>query len=335
MIDWRIERIVNFDFASGDLCKDGFVHFGFHDRDGKQYVVEHQKHFVGLVSGNGRLEWTVANRTVFEGVPNIPAELSYPMYVDSMPDGTLVCSNFGNNRLYRIDVSKMDTKLFVDGSALGMKKAGNCVVDDEEYVWVNEVEGCRVWRFDSTGKPVLTLGDGKPGFQSEVADFDEVRFDWIYDIRRGPDGNIYVLDSKNFAVRMIDIRSRRVHTLAGTGKGGYEGDGGNARSATFGSNPEEHFDGPISVSVDEDGNIYVGDRQNHVVRMIHRKTGIIRTIAGNHQSIDGQRNKPNETNPLKLNLPEISSMDYDRGRLFVPTDITTDLGDLIVLRKPR
>jgi hypothetical protein len=36
IIDWRIERIVNFDFASGDLCKDGFVHFGFHDRDGKQ-----------------------------------------------------------------------------------------------------------------------------------------------------------------------------------------------------------------------------------------------------------------------------------------------------------
>jgi hypothetical protein len=69
--------------------------------------------------------------------------------------------------------------------------------------------------------------------------------------------------------------------------------------------------------------------------MIHRKTGIIGTIAGNRHSIDGQRNKPNETDPLRLNLPKISSMDYDRGRLFVPTDITTDLGDLIVLRKPR
>ena len=49
MIDWEIERIINFDFASGDLCKDGFVHFGFHDREGKQYAVEHQKHFLGLV----------------------------------------------------------------------------------------------------------------------------------------------------------------------------------------------------------------------------------------------------------------------------------------------
>ena len=335
MIGWTIERIVNFDFGSGDLSKDGFVHFGFHDRQGKQYVVEHQKHFLGLLGENDKLEWTVANRPVFEGVPNILAELSYPMYVDSMPDGALVCSNFGNNRLYRIDVGKMEAQLFVDGAALGMKKVGNCVVDNEECVWVNEVEGCRVWRFDSTGKPVLTLGDGKPGFQSDVADYDEARFNWIYDIRRGPDGNIYVLDSKNFAVRMIDIRSHRVYTLAGTGRGGYEGDGGNARSATFGSSPQEHFDGPISLSLDEEGDIFVGDRYNHVVRMIDRKTGIIRTIAGNHQSIDGQRNNPHETNPFKLNLPKISSMDYHNDRLLIPTDITTDVGDLIVLRKSR
>jgi len=333
MIDWEIERIINFDFESGDLCKDGFVHFGFHDKEGKQYAVEHQKHFVGLVDDNYKLKWTAANRTMFDGVPNILAELKYPMYIDSMHEGTLVISNFGNNRLYRIDTRRMEASLFVDGSALGMKGAGNCVVDEEECVWVNEVEGCRIWRFDSTGKPVLKLGDGTPGFQSHVADFDEVRFNWIYDIRKGPDGNIYVLDSKNFAVRMIEIRSRRVCTLAGTGKGGYEGDGGDARFATFGSSPNEHFDGPISLSLDEEGNIYVGDRYNHTVRMIHGKTGIIRTIAGDPQSTDEQKNNPNESNPLKLNLPKISSMDYHNGRLFIPTDITEHSGDLVVLRK--
>lgn len=206
-------------------------------------------------------------------------------------------------------------------------------MDDEECVWVNEVEGCRVWRFDSTGKPVLTLGDGEPGFQSGVVGFDEVRFNWIYDIRRGPDGNIYVLDSGNFAVRMIDVDSATVLTLAGTGRGGYDGDGGNARSATFGSDPRARFNGPISLSLDEDGNIYVGDRFNHVVRMIVKETGIITTIAGQHESTAGKSNDPETTDPLKLNLPEISSMDYYHRRLFVPTDIAEDSGDLIVLRK--
>jgi hypothetical protein len=331
MIDWKIERIIS--FGSNELIKDGFVHFGFHDKLGKQYALEHRKHFLGLVGAGDKLEWTVASETVFAGVPNITAKLKFPIYVDTLPDGTLIVSNFGSSRIYRIDISRMKARLFVDGSALGMKNAGNCVVDDEGYVWVNEVEGCRIWRFDSTGKPALSLGDGNPGFQSDPADFDQVRFNWIYDIRKGPDGSIYVLDSKNFAVRMMDVKNRSVVTLAGTGKGGYDGDGGNARLATFGSDPNEHFDGPISLSVDENSNIYVGDRYNHVVRMIDRETGIIRTIAGDHKRFVEQSNDSTETNPLKLNLPKISSMDYHNGCLFVPTDITADSGDLVVLRK--
>lgn len=331
MTAWRIERIVHFE--SNDLCKDGFVHFGFHDREGNQYLLEHQKHFLGLVGDEDKLEWTVSSVPVFEGVRNIKADLQYPMYIDSMPDRTLIVSNFGNNLLHRVNVDKMEARIFVNGSALGMKHAGNCVVDNEGFVWVNEVEGCKIWRFNPAGKPVLTLGDGKPGFQRDSADFHKARFNWIYDIRRGPDGNIYVLDSKNFAVRMIDRRNRRVFTLAGTGKAGYEGDGGNARSATFGSDPDAKFDGPISMSVDEEGNIFVGDRFNHVVRMIQRKTGIIQTIAGDHKTIDENRNDPKQRDPFKLNLPKISSMDYYDGRLFIPTDLTDDLGDLIVLRK--
>lgn len=332
-MDWKIERIVN--FGPGDFCKDGFVHFGFHDREGRHYGLEHQKHFLGLVGENNRLEWTVAARTVFKGVPNIRAELEFPIYIDTLPDGSLVTSNFGNNRLYRIDVDRMVATLFVDGSSLGIKNAGNCVVDAQGYVWLNEVKGCKIWRFDSTGKPELVLGDGTPGFQSDQADFDDVRFNWIYDLRKGPDGNIYVLDSKNFAVRMIDMNRRKALTIAGTGKGGYEGDGEDARSATFGSSPDARFDGPISLSLDEEGNIYVGDKFNHVVRMIHKRTGIITTIAGKHNSMSKEKNNPTTTDPLKLNLPEISSMDYHNPRLFVPTDITKDTGDLVVLSKHR
>lgn len=333
MGDWIVERIINFDLKSGELCKDGFVYFGFHDREGKQHAISHQRHFLGLVGEDGGLKWTVAASRIYEGVPNILAELSYPMYIDSMPDGTLIASNFGNNRIYRIDPGRMKAELFVDGSAVGMKDMGNCVVDDEGCVWVNEVEGCRLWRFDSTGKPLLRLGRGRPGFQCDPVNLNKVRFSWIYDIRRGVDGNIYVLDSKNFAVRMIDMKNATVQTLAGTGKGGYEGDGGDARHCTFGSDPKEHFDGPISLSLDEEGNIFVGDRFNHVVRMIQRKTGVIDTVAGDRIGAEGRMNDPRETNPFRLNLPKISSMDYHDGRLFVPTDLSAETGDLVVLRK--
>jgi len=87
------------------------------------------------------------------------------------------------------------------------------------------------------------------------------------------------------------------------------------------------------MSLDEEGNIFVGDRMNHVVRMIHKRSGTIATIAGSHNSIKGMSNNLEEKDPLKLNLPEISSMDYFNGQLFVPTDLAPERGDLAILKR--
>ncbi|HXY81081.1 MAG TPA: hypothetical protein VEH55_06900 [Gaiellaceae bacterium] len=331
MSGWIVESVVHFE--PGDFVKDGLAHFGFHARDGRYYAISHQQHHLGLVGPDDRTEWTVAPRPVFEGVPNIAADLEFPMYVDALPDGTLVVSSFGNGLLHRVDPESMSASILVDGRELGLVDMGNCVVDDEGFVWVNEVRGCRVWRFDRDGRPVETLGDGSAGFQADSASFDEVRFGWIYDIRRGPDGTIHVLDSSNFALRTIDTRSRTVQTLAGNGKPGYAGDGGHARLASFGSDPAAAFDGPISLALDDAGNAFVGDRFNHVVRMIDRRSGIISTIAGRPDATAAVGNDPAERDPLRLDLPQISSMDFGRGRLLVPTDLAGDSGDLAVLRR--
>jgi hypothetical protein len=176
------------------------------------------------------------------------------------------------------------------------------------------------------------LGGGTPGFQSDTVPFSESRFSWIYDIRRGPLNTIYVLDSRNFALRLVDVARRCVHTIAGDGRPGYQGDGGNARYARFGGDPNAKFDGPISLSVDDERKVYIGDRFNHVVRMIDT-AGVISTIAGTQAADDERANDLNERNPLRLNLPKISSMDYHDNRLFVPTNLTADSGDLVVLRR--
>lgn len=331
MASWVVERIVHFD--PGEFVKSGLAHFGFHVRGGRYYAIAHQHHFLGLVGPDGRVEWTVAPQPVFEGVPNILAELEFPIFVDVLPDGTLVVSNFGNAHLYRVDTETMSAQLLLDGHELGLVDMGNCVVDGEGSIWVNEVKGCRVWRFDLAGRPLEILGDRIAGFQPEAVSFDAVRFNWVYDLRRGPDGSIFVLDSKNYALRVIDIESRSVRTLAGNGTPGYSGDGRDARNATFGSDPTAAFDGPISLSVDEAGNAYVGDRFNHVVRMIERDSGIISTIAGRVDATAESGNNPAERDPLQLNLPKISSMDHDGGRLFIPTDLADDSGDLVILHR--
>jgi len=137
--------------------------------------------------------------------------------------------------------------------------------------------------------------------QFGTASFEEVLFNWIYDLRLGADGDLYLLDSKNFAVRRINILDKTVTTICGDGKGGYSGDGGNAKAARLGSRPGEFFDGPWALSVDEENNVFIGDTQNCVVRMIEGKTNAIRTVL------------PNETR-RDLFFEKICSMDYAGGR---------------------
>ena len=310
---WTVERIVH--FQPGDFVKDGVSHFGFRQQ-GQLYAIEHDRHMAGLVGDDGRLEWTVAAQPVEPGITNIEAELDFPMYVDLLRDGSPIISNFGDARLWRVDLERMRAEVVVDGREIGMADMGNCVVDAEGFVWVSEVRGGRVRRFDPDWRPVLTI-DG---------------FGWIYDIRPARDGDLYVLDSGKFALRAID-RAGTVRTLAGTGEAGYSGDGGDARNATFGSDPSAPFDGPISLSLDEHGNTFIGDRFNRVVRMIEHETNVITTIAGSSVADDPRPNDPRERDPLRLNLPQISSMDYCAGRLYVPTDLDAGGGDLAVLRR--
>ena len=62
-----------------------------------------------------------------------------------------------------------------------------------------------------------------------------------------------------------------ITTIAGTGEGGFSGDGGPATQA--------HLGGPNDVAVDGAGNVYIADRYNHRIRKVD-SAGTITTIAG-------------------------------------------------------
>ena len=65
--------------------------------------------------------------------------------------------------------------------------------------------------------------------------------------------------------------------MAGSGEGGFYGDGGPATSARLSY--------PVGVAVDPAGNLYIADRHNFASaasrRLGHEYTGIISTVAGN------------------------------------------------------
>ena len=86
------------------------------------------------------------------------------------------------------------------------------------------------------------------------------------------DGNLYVTEATNHCVRRIDKATGVITTVAGTGAPGYSGDGGLATRATL-----NH---PYSLQIDANGDIYIVDRLNAVVRKVDAVTGCITTVAG-------------------------------------------------------
>ena len=67
--------------------------------------------------------------------------------------------------------------------------------------------------------------------------------------------------------------SQTITTVAGViGSPGYGGDAGKASDA--------RFNNPRAVATDNDGNLYIADMRNHVIRKVN-PNGIINTVAGN------------------------------------------------------
>ena len=89
----------------------------------------------------------------------------------------------------------------------------------------------------------------------------------------GLDGTVYILEREGNTLRAVDPKTGIITTVAGTGAKGYTGDGGPARSATF--------NGPKELAIDADGHLSIVDTENHAIRRIDARTGVITTVAGN------------------------------------------------------
>ncbi|MFN0020007.1 MAG: hypothetical protein ACKVP0_17245 [Pirellulaceae bacterium] len=84
-------------------------------------------------------------------------------------------------------------------------------------------------------------------------------------------GNVYVLERSGNALRVVSPDGK-IRTVAGTGKVGATGDGGEAMKATL--------NGPKHLCADKEENIIIADTENHLVRKYLVKEGKIIRIAG-------------------------------------------------------
>lgn len=155
----------------------------------------------------------------------------------------------------------------------GVAEPYGVVIGPDKNLYVCEIRSSVLRKVDLQTKLISTIagttkkgysGDGGPALQAELNEPYEVRFDQA--------GNIYFVEMKNQIVRKVDAKTGIISTIAGTGKGGFSGDGGPATKATFNA--------PHSIAIDAKDNLYICDILNHRIRLVDLKTGMITTFAG-------------------------------------------------------
>ena len=212
--------------------------------------------------------------------------------------GNLYIADRLNRRVRRIDArTGMITTVAGDGSktfsgdggpatSAGLVEPNGVALDGAgRRLYVADVADNRVRVVDLDSGTITTFagngkgrhdGDGGPARDAEVFGARAVEV--------GPDGTVYVVERQGNTVRAVDPRTGVITTVAGTGKKGDSGDGGPARAATF--------NGPKELAVDARGNLFVVDTENHAIRRIDARTGLVTTLAG-----DGRRGGDGDGGP--------------------------------------
>ncbi len=146
--------------------------------------------------------------------------------------------------------------------------------DPAGNAYLVELKGNRALRIDPKGVLHVVAGTGQKGDRGDDGPATQATVNGMHSLAVGPDGTVYLADTWNNRVRKLDPKTGTIAAFAGTGKKGYGGDGGPARSAEFGGVYCLAFDPAFRK-------LYVADLDNRRVRAIDLKTGNVELVAGN------------------------------------------------------
>ncbi|HEV7349157.1 NHL repeat-containing protein [Telluribacter sp.] len=292
------------------------------DAVGNLYIADAGNQLIRKVNASDGTISTVAGNGIpgfsGDGGPATSASLNYPagvavdgsgdIYIAdkdnqrirrvSASDGTISTIAGNGNRAYGGDGEAATEASFFDPHNIALDAAGNIYIAD----WGNS----RIRKINKSNNTVSTLtGNGWRGFYGDGGDAKDAVINYPKDVSVDAAGNIYIADTENLRIRMIEAATNKISTVAGNGKASFDGDGDLATNAGL---------IPTGVTVDKNGNIFIEDRGNFRIRKINKENGIITTVAGNgtrRYSGDGRA----ATN-ASLNYPSDVALDSN-GNLFI------------------
>jgi sugar lactone lactonase YvrE len=223
--------------------------------------------------------------------PAIQAALNNPGGIAVASAGDVYFSDSNNHVIRRIDPRNNITTV-VGNNALGAGFSGDyavatqaqldspdgiAIAPDGDLI-VADSHNNRIRRIDRQTSIITTVaGSGEAGFDGDDGPAIDALLNSPSGVAAAPNGDIYIADTLNYRIRMIDHATGYIHTVAGDGSaaenGAPVGDGGPATSASLNM--------PSDVAIGPNGDIYVADMHHQRVRMIDARTRLITTVAGN------------------------------------------------------
>ena len=235
------------------------------DKAGNIYFVEMKNNLVRKVDAKTGIISTVAGtgKQGFsgDGGPATKATFNRPHSITLDHDGQLYICDIGNHRVRVVDLESGIVSTF---AGTGERKP----TPDGAVIAGTPLNGPRALDFDGKHSLYLALREGN-------------------------------------AVYRIDLKSKTLHHLAGTGKKGFTGNGGPAKKATL--------SGPKGIALGPNGDVYLADTESHTVRVIRAATGFLDVVVG-----DGKRGDGPDGSPLKCRTARLHGVFVDTaGRVYI------------------
>ena len=197
--------------------------------------------------------------------PAIRAKLTEPTGVAVDAAGNIYIADRHNHRVRKVDTS--GTISTFAGTSVGTRDYGfngdggpadrallafpeGVVVDVVGNVYIADTDNHRIRMVDTAGIIHTIAGSGERGFGGDGGPAIRALLSEPSGVVVDSVGNVYIADTDNHRIRKVDA-SGIIHTIAGTGEGGFSGDGGLAI--------ESDLFRPLDVAVDAVGNIYIAD----------------------------------------------------------------------------
>ena len=249
------------------------------DQAGNLFFVERLNHLVRRVDAKSGVIATIAGtgKAGFagDGGPAKDAQFNQPHSLAFDAAGDLNICDILNHRIRKID---MKTGMIATWSGTGEKKTA----PDGSPIAGSALHGPRALAFGPDGKCWLALregnavllldpktntlkrvaGTGKSGFTGNGGPALEATLSGPKCLSLDAAGNVFLADTESHSIRYLDVKKGTVEVFAGNGKKG-DGPDGDPLACQLAR--------PHGVFADRDGSVFIGDSENHRVRVWRKR----------------------------------------------------------------